>query len=77
MWVVGTRHRDSAFFIGNTVVRFVLDLAFGFFLLHVLSKTATLDHETVDYPVKDGAVVETFCYIRLEVFDSFWRFVSE
>ena len=58
MRIVSTCHRDSAFFVGNTVIRFVSDWRVSGFLIHVRRKTAALDHETLDDPVEHDAVAE-------------------
>ena len=74
---LGTRHRQRATGVFQTVVRFVFDRFFGGFLLHARLKAAALNHETVDNTVENRVVVETFAAVVQEVFDCFRRFVVE
>ena len=69
-------HRYGAAIVGETIVRLVFDWLGGWFLSHVGVETASLNHEIVDDPMKDGAVVEAVVYVGQKVFYRLWRFFA-
>ena len=67
-------NRYGTAIVGEAVVRLVFDWVGGRFLSHVGVETASLNHEVVDDPMKDGAVVEAVVNVRQKVFYCLWRF---
>lgn len=65
----GPRHGEGADFVLEAIVRLVLDLGTGGFLLHVFGHAAALDHETPDNAMEDCAVVEAVIHVGEEILD--------
>ena len=72
MRIGGASHRDSAALIFQSVVGFVFNRGFGSFLLHILSKTAALNHKTVNHSVENRVVIKTFLSIIQKVLCADW-----
>ena len=66
-----SRHRDTVFFIGQTVVRFIFNRCVRFFLVHAGLKPAALNHETVDNAMENGIVVMSRTNLGQKVFNGF------
>ena len=67
MRIRSSRHGKRAGQILQAVVCLVVDRCAAAFTAEPGSKTAALDHEIVDYAVKQGAVVESLLDIILEI----------
>ena len=67
MRVRGAGHGDRAADVFQAVIGFVADRGAAALAAESGSETAALDHEIVDHPVKQGAVVEALFDIVLEV----------
>ncbi len=65
--VLGARHGQRADGVLQAVIGFVLDRVTGRFLVEVLVETATLNHEAINDPVKQRAVVKTVAHVLLEI----------
>ena len=65
---IGPGHRQCPVVVFQPVGRLVLDRGAHRLLLHVGRESATLDHEVLDHPVEDGAVVVAVGNILQEVF---------
>lgn len=63
----GAGHGDGALVIPETVLGLVDDGRPGLLLLHAFGESPALDHEAVDDPVEDGAVVELVIHVGKEV----------
>ena len=72
----GACHGNAASDILQAIIRFVLDRAGRVLFLHLGLKTAALNHEAIDHPVKDGVIVVALFYISQKVGDRFGRFLS-
>ena len=68
VFVRRTRHGDGAALVQQAVVCFIFDGRVGLFLLHLLVKTATLNHKARDHAVERGVVIKTTVHVVEEVF---------
>ena len=68
MRITGAGHGDGAGEVFQAVIGLVLDGGVGGQVLHLRIQAATLDHEVINDPVKNGAVVMAAGYVAREIF---------
>ena len=73
MRVGGARHGNAAATVAQAVIGLVLDGCMSRFLMHSRFEAATLDHELVDYAMKQGISIKALAYVSQEIFNSFRR----
>src|ERR1035437_10399101 len=74
--VAGAGHRNRAEVVLQTVVGFQGNGRARGLLVEAGVKAATLDHEVIDYAVKDGAIVVFVLHVVQKVFNRLGRLVG-
>lgn len=69
--IIRTSHGDGVLEVFLLGITFVLYLGMSFLLSHARRKTASLDHEIRNHPMKNNSVVKSLFYVREKIFRSF------
>ena len=74
--VHGAGHGNGTEIILQAIIRLILDRLTSGLLLEIRVETATLDHEIVDNPVENCAVIESVAGILVKVLHRLWGFLG-
>ena len=76
MRILRASHSQSAYSVGEAIAGLILDRISIWLLLHARLKTAPLDHEVIDYAMKNGAVIKPVFGILQKIGCRIWGAVE-